>query len=126
VAARSGECLLIEIRRLGELEYHKLAHVDDGFIPQVDKSIAVIAENEHHIIGRIFLVAPVHAEGVFVEEPWRGGTVLKRLVEAAELEARAEGITKLLCYAKDAKMENYIQRLGYKHFPVTVWEKGLI
>lgn len=116
---------MIEVKRLHPSEFDLLKEVDDGFCPDSDKSVAVVAHNENKIIGRIFLVAPVHIEAPFVENAWRGGTVFKRLVDAIELEAKAEGLEKVLAYAANPQMELYISRLGYKKLPMTVWEKGL-
>jgi N-acetylglutamate synthase-like GNAT family acetyltransferase len=116
---------VIEIRKLTPSEFGLLEAVADGYTPNPQHSIAVVASNAHHIVGRIFLVAPTHVEGIFVERPWRNGTVMKRLVEAIEMEARAEGITKIFCFAKDDQMAEYIERLGYKPSQLTVYEKVL-
>lgn len=99
--------------------------MDDGYIPDPERSIAVVARNESGIIGRIFIVAPAHVEGVFIQQHWRGGPLLKQLVQAAELEAKCEGIGQLMVYAKDEQMASYIERLGYRKTPYTVWEKKL-
>lgn len=107
------------------MEYEKLMTVDDGYTPDPNRSIAVVAENGHHIIGRIFLIAPAHCEGIFVEPAWRGGPVMKRLVDAIEIEARAEGISRVYAYAVNEEMEGYISRLGYTKVPMTVWKKDL-
>lgn len=116
---------MIEIARLHPSEFDLLESVDDGFIPDRNHSVAMVARNEHHIIGRVFLMSPCHVEGIFVERQWRNGTVMKRLVEAVELEARAEGISKIFCFAKDDQMADYIERLGYKPSQLTVYEKEL-
>lgn len=127
VAQSGAERVLIEIRRLEGLEYHKLNQIgDDDFIPDPEKSIAIIAENEQKVIGKVLLLAPAHIEGIFIEPAWRNGTVMNRLVAAVELEARAEGITKVMAYAKDTEMEHYIERLGYRRMPISVWAKGLL
>jgi N-acetylglutamate synthase-like GNAT family acetyltransferase len=117
--------LPIEIARLHPNEFDLLESVDDGYKPSPEHSVAVVARNEHHIVGRVFLVSPCHVEGIFLERPWRNGTVMKRLVHAIELEARAEGITKIFCFAKDDQMADYIERLGYKPSLLTVYEKVL-
>lgn len=116
---------MIEIRRLHPSEFDLLKGYADGFCPDAEKSVALVAENDTHIIGRIFLMAPVHIEGPHVDRAWRGGTVFKRLVDAIEIEARAEGISKVFCFAKDDQMADYIERLGYKPSQLTVYEKVL-
>lgn len=116
---------MIEVRRLAQEEYPLLKSFSDGFCPDPQRSIAIVADNGEHIVGRIFLIAPAHVEAIHIERPWRNGLVMKRLVDFVELEARAEGIAKVLAYAKDKEMENYIERLGYKKIQVTVWSKEL-
>ena len=116
---------MIEIERLSVNEFDLLKDVGDGYVPDPARSIVVVARNLSGIIGRIFIMAPAHVEGVFIEEAWRKGPLMKQLVEAVELEAKSEGITQVLAYAKDAQMENYIKRLGYSKTPFTVWEKRL-
>jgi GNAT superfamily N-acetyltransferase len=113
------------VRRLKPVEYEKLLSVDDGYTPDPNRSVAVVAENGHHIMGRIFLMAPAHVEGVFVEPAWRDKGVMRQLVDAIEIEARAEGIHKVLAYAKDSDMAGRIEAMGYKKLPWTVWAKEL-
>ena len=116
---------MIEIRRLHPSEFDVLKGFADGYCPDAEHSIAVVASNGKHMIGRIFLVAPTHVEGIYIERPWRNGPVMRRLVEAIELEAKAEGISKVMAYAKDATMADYIERLGYRQEHFTVWSKEL-
>ena len=121
----------IDVRRLKPVEFEKLLSVDDGYCPDPNRSIAMVAENGHHIIGRLFLIAPAHVEGVYIQEPWRGGSIFKEMMDAMEIEARAEKINRLIAYATSTGMEQYISRkCGYKRsivngFPVTVWQKEL-
>lgn len=116
---------MIDVRRLEDIEYHRLHQVDDGFCPPEGKSIAIVAENEAGIIARGFVVAPAHAEGLWVHPAWRNGLLLHRVMSALELEARAEGISTMLLYAVDREKEDYARRLGYAHVPVSVWKKEL-
>lgn len=116
---------MIEIRRLHPSEYDLLKTFGDGYCPDPEHSVAVVAENAGRIIGRIFLVSPVHCEGIFVEHPWRNSPVFKRLVDAIELEARAEGIKSLHAYAINEQMADYIARLGYTKMPLTVFGKEI-
>jgi GNAT superfamily N-acetyltransferase len=115
----------LTVRRLKPVEFEKLLSVDDGYTPDPNRSVAVVAENGHHIMGRIFLMAPAHVEGVFVEPAWRDKGVMRQLVDAIEIEARAEGIHKVLAYAKDSDMAGRIEAMGYKKLPWTVWAKEL-
>lgn len=116
---------MIEIRELPSQEFDRLKDFADGFCPNADHSVALVAEDDKNLIGRIFLISPVHIEGPHVEPDYRGSTVFKRLVVAAEEKARAEGINKVFCFAKDDQMADYIERLGYKPSQLTVYEKVL-
>jgi N-acetylglutamate synthase-like GNAT family acetyltransferase len=117
---------MIEIKRLEKKEWGILNSVDDGFSPHPENSIAIVAFNEHgDIIGRIFLVAPAHLEGIFVDHPWRNRMVMGQLVERAEKEAMDAGITKVFAYAVNEQMEDYITRLGYKKSDLVVYFKDL-
>lgn len=115
---------MTEIRRLHPSEFDLLKQVGDGFCPDPEHSIALVGENSQKIVARIFLIPLSHIEGTFIEAPWRGGVLLKRLFETLELEARAEGLTKLMAYIAPEN-ETYIERLGYKKMPITVWSKEL-
>lgn len=116
---------MIDIRRLTLSEYSLLDSFEDAFKPQPDKGISIVAMNNFDVIGRAFILTPAHLEGVLVKPAWRNGTLLQRLVDAAELEARAEGITKLFAYAIDDKKADYLWRLGYEKLPWSVWGKDL-
>lgn len=117
--------ILIEVRRLHPSEWDRLQVGGDGFIPDAGKSVAIVAENSSGIIGRTFLVGIVHIEGTHIEKAWRGGPVLSQLMAAIEVEAKAEGLTKLLSYSPNNKVAEYLTRLGYKQEPVTLWSKEL-
>jgi N-acetylglutamate synthase-like GNAT family acetyltransferase len=116
----------VKVRRLEPGEWDLLHGVDDGFSPDPKASIAVCAFNESgDIIGRIFLVAPVHVEGIFIDRQWRNTGLMKKLVERIEDEASKEGLKKVLAFAKDDEMADYIQRLGYDATPVRLYVKEL-
>lgn len=117
---------MIDIRRLHASEFDLLKGIDDGFTPDAEKSIAVVAQNGSRIIGRIFLVAPSHAEGIWIDRDYRGGSLGKQIVDALEVEARAEGITKMFAYAVNEEMEHYIaRRCGYERLALVVLSKEL-
>ena len=116
---------MLDIERLKPEEFPLLQTFADGYTPDPNKSIVVVARNDKGIVGRIFLLAPAHVEGVFIQKAWRNGPLLKRMVDAVELEAKAEGIRDLIAYADGPEMEDYINRLGYMKLPVSVWSKQL-
>jgi N-acetylglutamate synthase-like GNAT family acetyltransferase len=117
---------MIDIRRLHASEFDLLKEVDDGFTPDPDKSIAMVAQNGSRIIARIFLVAPSHAEGIWIDSDYRGSKLGEQIVAALEIEARAEGITKMFAYAVKPEMEHYIsRRCGYTRLPWVVLQKEL-
>jgi hypothetical protein len=118
---------MINIRRLHASEFDLLRSVDDGFTPDPDSSIAMVAQNGSRIIGRIFLVAPSHAEGIYISEEYRGGSLFKQMMEALEIEARSEGILKMFAYAVRPEIEHYVvRRCGYERLPWAVLSKELL
>lgn len=118
---------MIQIERLPKEEFEALKTVADGFCPDADKSVAVVARNDGRIIGRCFLLAPAHVEGIYIERAWRGGSLFKDMMAAMEIEARAEGITKLFAYAVEPSIGEYIdRRCGYLQLPWKVFSKELL
>jgi N-acetylglutamate synthase-like GNAT family acetyltransferase len=115
---------MIEVRKLEKTEFVQLAKIEEGFCPDPEKSIVVVALNDNRIIGRLFLLAPTHIEGAWVHERFRGETVLKRMVDCLEHEARSAGVGKLLAYGT-VDTDDYLQRLGFSLKPLTVWEKNI-
>lgn len=116
---------MVEIERLKPSEFHLLARLGDGYTPHPTRSVVVVAKNKLGLIGRCCLVSPAHVEGVYIDPLYRSSMVMKKLVDATEDEARAEGVNKLLVFAHGEEMESYIGRLGYSKMPLTVWEKNL-
>ena len=53
---------MIEVMRLHPSEWDLLKDGGEGFLPNPDHSIAVVARNDSKIIGRTFLVPLVHLE----------------------------------------------------------------
>ena len=117
----------IETRRVDKDEWALIPTEFAGeVLPDADQCIAVVAiEDSTAAIGRAFLMAPVHVEGIFVEQDRRNSYAMKRLVQGIEKEARNLRITTLFAYAEGEKMEDYIRRLGYEKLPWTVWRKEL-
>lgn len=116
---------MIETIRLHPSEYDLLKNFEDGFCPDPDRSVAIVARNDERIIGRTFLIPLVHVEGTFVAKPWRNGPVLKQLMAALEVEARAEGLKTLMSYSPNALVDDYLARLGYTKSKLTLWGKEL-
>ena len=115
-----------DIRRLAANEWSLLDKVEEPFSPDPEKSVAVVAQNAMgEIVGRCFLVSPVHVEGIWLDPAWRNRTLFYRLICRIEEEAKAEGIRKLLAFAATPEMAEYIERLGYEYTPVSVWSKEL-
>ena len=106
-------------------EWNKLPRENGEKLPTPDQCIAVVAVEETRPIGRAFLVSPVHVEGIWIEPKKRNQTVMKRLVEAIESEARIMRLEYVFAYAVDKQTEDYINRLGYEKLSWTVWRKAL-
>jgi predicted N-acetyltransferase YhbS len=119
--------MTVEICRLAPREWIQLHKVADGFAPNPEHSVAIVAVNDSgDIIGRIFLVAPVHLEGLWIDETFRNKTLLYQLVQRGEEEAKAMGLTRVLAFGATPELSDYIERLGYTYTPMTVWYKDLI
>lgn len=113
------------IRRLPAEEYPRLKTVHEGFCPPADISMVFVAEEDGEIVGRSMLLSPFHVEGPWVDESKRGTTLAFRLVRETETAAKSMGHSKILAYAVNAQIENYLSRMGYARVPMTVWEKTL-
>lgn len=97
--------------------------VEEGFVPDPDNSIAVVAEDQGKIVGRMFLVAMPHIEGTWIHPDKRNGTIAYRLEKAMSEEAKRRGIPMLLAYVPTPEVAGYMQRLGYKREPYIVLSK---
>lgn len=115
----------LNIRELSAEEFPLLGKVSDGYMPDPKQSVAIVAEKDGQIIGRVFLMQPVHVEGTWVREDLRSGTIGKRLMDQAELSAFTRGITTVFAYAVDDTLAGYLERLGYQKSFLTVWTKEL-
>jgi len=102
-----------------------LSTVEEGFMPICDKSIVVVAKSGEEIIGRLMLLSPAHVEGAWIDERFRGGRLLKRMMDEMESQAKHEGLAKLMAYGHSIN-EDYLERLGFVKRPLTVWEKRLV
>lgn len=116
---------MIVVERLNPSEWDLLKIGGEGFFPDPEHSVAVVARNNSQIIGRSFLVPLVHVEGTHIETPWRNGSVLKQLLDGIEVEARAEGLKKLFAYSKTLMVDSYLERLKYKHEAMKIFGKEL-
>jgi hypothetical protein len=117
---------MIDIRRLHASEFDILGGIDDGFTPDPEKSIAMVASRGSKIIGRLFVLAPAHLEGIHIEPEYRGGSLFKDMITAIELEAKSEGLSKLFAYSVRPEISHYLQkRCDYSVLPWTILSRGL-
>jgi hypothetical protein len=115
----------LDLRRLDPSEYGELAKIEEGYVPDPDHSIVVVAKECGEIVARTMLIRPWHIEGTWVHERFRGGTTGYRLLRQLECEAKKIGLPRLFSYAAEASIENYLERLGYTKAPLTVWMKDI-
>jgi len=106
------------------MDYPILQSVEDGLVPDPKISMAIIAENDGDIVGRVFLVAPTHIEGIWVKPQLRGSTLGARMMEEAERQAKICGISRLIAYGT-MDTEVYLHRLKFRREALTVWVKDL-
>lgn len=116
---------MITIERLPAEEYDTLLSIEEGYVPNAEHSIAVVARDDGAIIGRMMLIAVAHVEAAWVNDRYRGGTVLERMTKEIEAQARAAGIKTVFAYSETHEMDGYIQRLGYERSPLRVYRKEL-
>lgn len=116
---------MIQVRELEKSEYGKLAGISEGYIPPKDASLVLVAEENGEIVGRMFLLFPAHIEGTWVKEGSRNGWVGWNLVGAMQRKAASLGLKKLLAFAADGKIEDYLERLGFKRQPLSIWGKEI-
>ncbi|HUD64659.1 MAG TPA: GNAT family N-acetyltransferase [Candidatus Sulfotelmatobacter sp.] len=116
---------VLEIRRLNSSEYDELLKIEEGYRPEPEHSVVVVAKQDGAIVARTMLIRPFHIEGTWIDERFRKGTLGLRLMMRLEKEAKDAGLTKLFSYAADADIESYLERLGYTKQPVTVWTKDI-
>ena len=119
----------MQLRRLSSTEYYEvLPKLHEGFCPDPNISIAIVAEMCDQIVGRIFLLSPVHIEGPWIRETERSKTLGHglsiALIKEAENEAKKLGITKLFAYGTE-ETEAALQRLGFNLSRMSVWEKWI-
>lgn len=112
---------MLTVERLPDNEYQKLADIAEGFVPNPSFSRAIVVKEDGEIVGRAFLLYPVHIEGVWIREDKRNATILRQLVDATFQEARKLGLTKVLAFGMYDKMEEYLERLKFKRLGWSVW-----
>lgn len=115
----------MKMYRLLPDEYNELKSIADGFCPDPRTSVAVVAIEAGHYVGRVFLVSPVHVEGPWVREDKRKYGLGTKLMERAELEAKKLGLSSLFAYGADDYLESQLRRLGYVKQRLTVWKKEI-
>lgn len=114
------------VRVLDPEEYDLLRQVPDGFMPDPENSVAVVAlDDSGRLAGRMTVVVIPHLEGTWVREDFRGGTVAFRMEKAVIERMRELGPKKLLAFVVDETHEGYMERLGYRKLQMTVWEKEI-
>lgn len=116
----------IDIRRLHPTEYDLLRQIDDGFVPDPDDSKVIVGESGGKVVSRLFAMRPWHVEGIYIEPAWRGGPLFKNMMNAMEIECRAEGLSRLFAYSVRPEIGHYIQhRCGYHLTPWSVYMKDI-
>lgn len=116
---------MITVERLLVEEYDELLSVEEGYRPDPEKSITVVAKQDGVIIGRMMLINLAHVEAAWVNERFRSGSLLERMTREIEKEAQKVGIKTVFVYSETHEMDNYIERLGYDRSPLRVFRKDL-
>lgn len=111
------------IRVLPPNEYPRLAAVEEGYVPDPNNAVVLVAEEDGEIVGRWFLVVMPHVEGIWIRPDKRGGTLGYRLEKAMCTEAKDAGLERILAFADNDTHVDYMTRLGWKKLPFTVMTK---
>lgn len=115
----------MKIERLPDEQFDCLLEIEEGFAPDPNNSIVVVARDDGEIVGRMFLLSLAHIEGTWINAQHRNGTVLLRMIKLMESEASKVGLKTIFAYAKTEKVGSYLERLGYKKTEMTVFEKEI-
>jgi GNAT superfamily N-acetyltransferase len=113
------------VETLAAEDFPILRTVGEGFSPAPHQARAIVAREGKNILGRIFVVSPLHVEAIWVAPNHRSGFVGKKLMDAAENEARNLGVRRLFAFAVNEQIEDYLTRLDYRKQPLTVWSKDV-
>ena len=116
---------MITVERLPVDEYDSLLSIEEGYVPDPEHSIAVVAKDGGEIIGRMMLLSVAHVEAAWINKRFRSGSILERMTKEIEDQARAAGIKTVFVYSETHDMDDYIQRLGYERSPLRVFRKEL-
>lgn len=114
-----GERMKIEI-----LTQEEWASPDGIKVP--DGSILIgVKDDAGNIIARSGIIAFPHIEGTWVAPSHRKGTLAARMIRALEHVTKRLGRSHLFAFILDEQPEiaDYMQRLGYKKQPMTIWAK---
>ena len=116
---------MITVERLPKQEFGSLRKIEEGFVPNADESIVVVAKDGEKIVGRMFLISVAHVEGTWIDAEARNGTIAARMMREMEKQAAGAGLRTIFAYAEDEKVGEYIERLGYSKVPLAVFRKEL-
>lgn len=116
---------MITIERLPSEEFDSLLSIEEGYVPDPQRSIAVVAKHDGEIIGRMMLIAVAHVEAAWINERFRSGSILERMTKEIEDQARAAGIKTVFAYSETHEMDGYIERLGYARSALRVFRKEI-
>lgn len=115
----------MKIATLLASEFPLLKEVADGIVPDPKNTLALVALDGQKIVGRMFLMAPAHIEGTWIDSAHRNGLIAARLLKRMEQESAKAGITNLFAYSQDDAVSDYLKRMGYEQTKAIVFRKEL-
>jgi RimJ/RimL family protein N-acetyltransferase len=119
----------VQIRTLEPHEFHLLDQVPSGMLSGTDpdRCFAVGALEGDKLIGCALLVVLPHIEGIWVDPEHRNGLTAAGLEKSlVRWSHEVLGIEKIFAYAFTDQIAGYLERIGYKRIPVTLYEKETV
>lgn len=119
----------MNVRVLSHGEYKLLDQIPKELLSDPDpaRTIAIAALEGDELLGCAFLVVLPHIEGIWVKPEHQKGIVAKRIEEVlVEHSKRVLGIDRIFAYAFTDQIASYLERVGYKRIPVTLYEKEAV
>lgn len=110
-------------------ELNHLARIPEDPLVFPQEFLILGAYNEQkELVGRAMFITLPHIEGTWVREDLRKGRIGYHLLKTIEQQIKGMGRSHAWAFIEetDKEKEGYMERLGYKRMPFSVWAKQLV